>query len=249
MTSATLTAPDAPAAASHTAAYAAGVRAMAGWLPGMALYGLVVGVTAGRADVAALPAWLLGATIYSGGAQVAALDLLGAGAAPLIVVVTILAVNARLVVYSAALGTHWRTASGRWRALAAYLLVDPSFAVGVDRYQRDGDGPPAAAHAHYLGGAAALWTTWLTASAVGVVAAGHLPAGLGLEFVMPLFLLGEAQRRLTTPAARRACAVAVVVAVLGTQVPLHLGLLVAIVAALAVGVAGVPGPSRTEGDR
>jgi predicted branched-subunit amino acid permease len=246
MTSATLAAPD-----TSGTGYAAGVRAMAGWLPGIALYGLVVGVTAGRADIPVLPAWLLGATVYSGGAQAAAVDLLGAGAAPLIVLVTVLAVNARLVVYSAALGTHWRTASARWRALAAYLLVDPSFAVGLDRYQRDGDGdgPPAAAHAHYLGGAAALWATWLCATAVGVVAAGRLPMGLGLEFVMPLFLLGEAQRRLTSPAARRACAVAVVVAVAGTQVPLHLGLLVAILAGLLVGVARVPGPSRTEADR
>jgi predicted branched-subunit amino acid permease len=222
-----------PEAAGATG-YVAGVRSMAGWLPGMALYGLVVGVAAGRADVPPLAGWLAGATIYSGGAQVAALDLLGAGAAPVVVVTTILAVNARLVVYSAALGPHWRTASGRWRALAAYLLVDPSFAVGLDGYREPGD--RRLAHARYLGGAAALWATWLTASAVGVLAAGRLPAGLGLEFVMPLFLLGEAQRRLTTPRARQACLAAVAVAVVGTAVPLHLGLLVAIGAGLAVAV-------------
>jgi predicted branched-subunit amino acid permease len=147
---------------------------------------------------------------------------------------TILAVNARLVVYSAALGTHWRTASGRWRALAAYLLVDPSFVVGLDGYQEPGD--RRRAHEHYLGGAAALWATWLTASGVGLLMSARLPAGLGLEFVMPLFLLGEAQRRLATPRARQACLAAVAVAVVGTVAPLHLGLLAALVAGLAVAV-------------
>lgn len=214
--------------------FGTGVRAMAGWLPGMALYGLVVGVMAGRADVPALAGWVLGPAVFSGGAQVAALDLLGHGAAPAVVVVTVLAVNARLIVYSATLGSHWRTLPGRWRALAAYLLVDPSFAVGLDGYEH---GDHRGAHAHYLGGAAALWVTWLTASAVGVLAAGRLPVGLGLEFVMPLFLLGEAQRRLTSPTARVACAVAVGVVLVGTSIPLRLGLLVAIGAGLAVAVA------------
>ena len=40
--------------------YVAGARAMATWLPGMATYGLVVGVAAGKADVPALAGWLTG---------------------------------------------------------------------------------------------------------------------------------------------------------------------------------------------
>jgi predicted branched-subunit amino acid permease len=75
------------------------MRAMAGWLPGMALYGLGVGVTAGQAGVPAFAGWLTAASIYSGGAHVATIELLDAGAAPL-VVATVVVINARLVVYS-----------------------------------------------------------------------------------------------------------------------------------------------------
>ena len=54
---------------------------MAPWLVGFGLYGLVVGVAAGRAGVPALAGWLTAPVVYSGGAQVAAIDLLDAGAA------------------------------------------------------------------------------------------------------------------------------------------------------------------------
>src|SRR5215510_7237915 len=80
----------------------AGARAMATWLPGMATYGLVVGVAAGKADVPGLT----GPLFYSGGAQVAAVGLFDAGAATFVVVATVLAINARLLVYSAASGAR-----------------------------------------------------------------------------------------------------------------------------------------------
>jgi branched chain amino acid efflux pump len=213
----------------------AGLRAMVPWLLGIAPYGLVLGVSAGQARFPAGAAWLTGPAIFSGSAQVATIELLDAGAAPLIVVATALAVNTRLVLYSATMAGHWRGTPAWWRAVAAYLLVDPSFAVGIDRYQRPGD--RAGAHAHYLAGAAALWVTWLVAMTVGASVGAQLPAGLHLEFVIPLFLVGEVVVRLTTPALRRASMMAVAVAVLGFSAPLHLGLVGAIVAGIGAGLA------------
>jgi predicted branched-subunit amino acid permease len=220
----------------------AGAQAMAPWLVGMALYGLVVGVSAAKADIPTVAGWLTGPLIYSGGAQVAAIDLLDAGATPAVVVATVLAINTRLIIYSAAVADHWRGTSRRWRALAAYLLVDPSFAVGLDRYQRPGD--RTGAHAHYLGAAGLLWITWLGALTVGATVGDRLPGGLHLEFVIPLFLVGEVVRRVSTSATRRGCAAAVAVAVLGTAAPLHLGLVMAIATGLAVALTTVPEDAR-----
>jgi predicted branched-subunit amino acid permease len=213
----------------------AGVRAMVPWLLGVAPYGLVIGVSAAQADIPTAAGWLTGPAIYSGSAQVATIELLDAGAAPLIVVATALAINARLILYSGTMAGHWRGTSMWWRALAAYLLVDPSFAVGTDRYQRPGD--RAGAHAHYLAGAVALWITWLVAIAVGASVGAQVPAGLHLEFVIPLFLVGEVVVRLNTPAMRRASLTAVAVAVLAFSAPLHLGLVGAIVAGIVAGLA------------
>jgi predicted branched-subunit amino acid permease len=117
--------------------------------------------------------------------------------------------------------------------------VDPSFAVGADGYARadtaGGDAEAMAeAHDHYLGAAVVLCATWLTASGIGVLSAGVLPTGLELAFVVPLFLLGETQRRVTDRAGLRAVLVTVSVAIVGRAMPLHLGVLSAIVAGLTV---------------
>jgi branched chain amino acid efflux pump len=216
-------------------AMAGGARAMAPWLVGFGLYGLVVGMAAGRAGIPALAGWLTGPALFSGGAQVATIDLLDAGAAPAVVVATAVAVNCRLAVYSAAMGARWRDTPRWWRALAAAVLVDPTFAVGDDRYRKGGD--PAAAHAHYLGAALALAATWLAAMAAGILAAGRIPEGLALEFVIPLFLAAEIARKPGTPATRRAWVVTAVVAVVAADVPGHLGLLTAIAAGTAAALA------------
>jgi predicted branched-subunit amino acid permease len=213
----------------------AGARAMVPWLLGVAPYGLVIGVSIAQADIPAGAGWLTGATIYSGSAQMATIDLLDGGAAPLVVVATALAINMRLVLYSATMAAHWRGTPRWWRMLAAYLLVDPSFAVGIDRYERPESGP--GAHAHYIGGGVALWITWLAAITVGATAGAQLPASLRLEFVIPLFLVGEVVPRLSTPAIRRAGLTAVVVAVVGYALPMHLGLVAAMVAGIGAGMA------------
>lgn len=220
-----------------------GVRAMLPWLLGVAPFGLVIGVSAAQADIPTLAGWLTGPAIYAGSAQVATIEMLDAGAAPLAVVATALAINARLVLYSGTMASHWRCTPRWWRILAPYLLVEPSFAVGIDRYQRSPDRQ--GAHAHYLGGALVLWVTWLTAIAVGATAGAQLPTGLHLEFVIPLFLVGEVLPRLTTRAMRRAALTAVAVAIIGHAVPLQLGLVAAIVAGLAVGIATMAKETRS----
>src|SRR5437773_6336239 len=81
---------------------------------------------------------------------------------------------------------YWRGTPWWWRLVAAYLIVDPSVAVGLDGYQRLGRGR---GHAHYLGGAVVLWVSWLAAITVGAVVGAGLPAWLHLEFVIPLYLV------------------------------------------------------------
>lgn len=161
-------------------------------------------------------------------------DLAGTGAAPAVVVASVLAINVRLVAYSGAMAQHWADRPRWWRALATYLLLDPSSAVGLDRYARPGR--RAGAHAHYLA-AALLWLVWIAAMALGALVGPRLPAGLHAEFVIPLFLAGEVARRASSRAAAAGSAAAAAAAVGGLLVPLRLGLVVSIVAGLAVALA------------
>jgi predicted branched-subunit amino acid permease len=209
-----------------------GARDMAPWLVGVAPFGLVIGISAAHADAPTLAGWLTGPLVYAGSAQVATIQLLDSGAAPIVVIAAALAINLRLVLYSATMAPHWRGTPRWWQALAAYLLVDPSLAVGVDGYERASD--RSHGHAHYLGGGAFLWVTWLIAITLGATAGTALPDGLHLELVVPLFLIGEVVPRLGGRTTRQAVAVTVLLAVAGGLVPLHLGPLVAMTGGLAV---------------
>jgi predicted branched-subunit amino acid permease len=207
---------------------------MAPWLLGVAPFGLVIGVSAARADIPVLAGWLTGPLIFAGSAQVAAIGLLDAGAGPVLIVVTVLAINLRLVLYSASMARHWHGTPRWWQALAAYLLVDPSFAVGSAGYESIVD--RRRAHLHYMGGALTLWFAWLLAIAVGATIGARVPDGLRLEMVIPLFLVGEVVHRVSDRATTSAAAAAALVAVVGAPVPLHLGPVLAIVAGVAVGL-------------
>jgi predicted branched-subunit amino acid permease len=212
---------------------AAGARAMVPWLAGIVPFGLVIGVSVARADVPAMTGWLTGPLIYAGSAQVATIGMLDAGAAPVIVVASALIINVRLIFYSATMARYWRGTPWWWRLVAAYLVVDPSVAVGLDGYRRLSRDR---AHARYLGGAVLLWVCWLAAIGIGTTVGAGLPAGLHLEFVMPLYLVGAAVPKLAHPAQRRAVLAAATVALLALSVPVQLGIALAIAAGATAGL-------------
>jgi predicted branched-subunit amino acid permease len=209
-----------------------GARAMLPWLVGIAPFGMVVGMTARANDLPPLLGVMTGGTIYSGSAQITAMELIGNGAAITVVVLSVLTINARLVLYGSAIAPHWRGTDARFRAAAAYLLVDPSYAIGAQRYE---DGPTGG-HAYYLGGALTLWVAWQVAIIIGTFAGDVVPTELGLEHVVPLFLVAELTRVMRNRPMSVAAGAGAAVAVTGTGLPMHSGLLVAIVLG---GVAGL----------
>src|SRR5262245_25960056 len=221
----------------HRRDVAAGARAMVPGIVATAPFGLVIGVTAAQAHLPTFAGWLTGPTIFAGSAQLTAIQMLNTGATPAAVIVTVLIINVRLTLYSAGMMPHWRGTPLWWRVLAGYLLVDPSYAVGIQRYEQPGH--RRAAHAHYFGAAVVLWLSWLAAIAVGATLGAGLPAQFRLDLLVPLYLIGQVVPRLTQAAARRAALTAAGVAALALTVPMHLGLAVGILAGLAAGIAHV----------
>jgi len=117
---------------------------------------------------------------------------------------------------------------------AGRRLPDPSVAVGLDGYQRLGRGR---GHAHYLGGAVVLWVSWLAAIGAGAMVGARWPTWLHLEFVIPLYLVGQTISKLANPAQRQAILAAATVALLALSAPLQLGVAMAIAAGVAAGLA------------
>ena len=227
----TLTAPAAPATKGTRLAVLEGARAMLPWLAGVVPFGLTVGVTIAESSIDPLVGWATGPLVYAGSAQLAAIELLDGGASIAVVVLTVLIINARLLVYSGSMAPWWAGSGRGFRALAAYLLIDPSYAVGTGGYRthatrREG-------HAHYLGCGVTLWVAWQAAIGVGILAGGAVPDISLLALVVPYYLIAEVVRSTDSRPACTAAAVGAVIALVAHGVPMHAGAVIAIAAGVA----------------
>jgi predicted branched-subunit amino acid permease len=91
-----------------------------------------------------------------------------------------------------------------------------------------------------------LWVCWLAALGLGATAGAQLPDWLRLEFLIPLFLIGEIVPKLRQVATRRAALAAAAVAVACLSVPMHLGIAIGIVAGIAAGARTRPQAAKQE---
>jgi predicted branched-subunit amino acid permease len=213
-----------------------GVRAIAPLLIGVVPFGIVASVAAIDSGVGPEGAFGFSTLLYAGASQLAALEVLGRDAPPLVAVGTIAVVNLRFIMYAAALAPHLSDVGLVPRLGAAYVLTDQAFAVSVTAYGR-GTLPSRARLAFYLAAACVMWASWQVATAAGVLIGGVLPEDLPLDFALPLvfmvLLIPAIEDRPTAAAAL----VGGVVAVLGAGLPAGTGLLLGAGSGIATGVA------------
>ncbi len=199
-------------------------------------FGLALGATLAATHVEPLLAWSSSPLLFGGAAQLLAVKLLDGGASAVVVVLAALVVNARMLLYSAALAPHTADWSPRKRWAAAYLLADPVYALAIARFERaDGGGSAREKFRYYRSCALVIWTAWMALTGAGVLLAGVLPDSLHLELAAPLTFLLLLLPLLTTKAAYGAAATGGFVAVATSGLPLGLGLLVGAGAGIAVG--------------
>src|SRR3970282_1926294 len=109
-------------------------------LLGVVPFGLVFGALALEVGLTPIQAQGLSLFVFAGSSQFVAVQLIGQGAAPLVIVLTIFLVNLRHTLYSASLSPHLAHLPLRWRLWLAYLLTDEAFAVAAPRYRRPDTG-------------------------------------------------------------------------------------------------------------
>src|SRR5262245_51456432 len=119
-------------------AFLEAVRGMAPMLARNAPFGRVCGVgpvSAGPSPTAGA-AWPM--IMFSGAAQIVAVQLLAADAPFAVIVLSCLIVSLRPLMYSAAMAPHLRLLDQRWRNVLSYVLTDQAFAGTIQRF-RDSD--------------------------------------------------------------------------------------------------------------
>jgi predicted branched-subunit amino acid permease len=154
---------------------------------------------------------LMSAMVFSAAAQVSVTSLLASGAALPLLVATVLALNAQLLLIGIAVG---RAIELSWpkRLLLACVLTDGAYGVTVAR------GPLILAT--LLGAGVAMFVGWNLGTLLGILAGQALPdpRGLGLDFVVPLAFLAVLVPLLRTRTAALVAALAGVVTLMSTRV-------------------------------
>ena len=219
----------------RAANFRAGAVDTAPILIGVVPFGVIAGVAAVGAGFSNLQAVLSSSMIFAGASQLAAYDLIGRDAAMVVVIATVLVINSRMMMYSAALAPHFVGASRRAKAAASYLLTDQAFATSIVNYGKTDESLDLKL-SYYFGSALALWSTWHASTIIGVVIGAEVPPEWSLDFAIPLvfmaLLFPVISDRGTVVAAVVGAAVAIAAQPLAYNLGLPLAAIVGIVAGL-----------------
>ncbi len=214
-----------------------GLRAVAPMLPGVVPFGMMAGIAAVDAGMGALAGFAMSVIIFAGASQLIIAQLVGDGALPLVILVTALLINLRMVMYSTSLAPYFGGLSFRRKSVVAYLLTDQAYALGVTRFYGKSDKQDLRwRFDYYMGIAFTLWVVWLMATLVGIWLGATIPASWQVGFALPLVFLV-----LLVPVVRdRPSVVAAVVggsvAVIAHEAPYQLGLTIGGIAGIGAGV-------------
>lgn len=217
--------------------YWKGVRDGAPFFLVVSPFALLFGVVATEAGLNVFEALAFSVAVIAGAAQFTALQLLQNDAPAVIALVSALAVNLRMAMYSASL-TPYLGAAPLWkRAFVAYFTVDQTFACSIVAFEKNRDWTLSHRLAYFFGVMSPICPFWYVFTVVGALIGEAIPPSFGLDFAMPITFIAMIAPMLRSLPHLVACAVAVMAALLLTWLPLNLGLLAAGVAGMMAGAA------------
>jgi 4-azaleucine resistance transporter AzlC len=214
--------------------FVSGVRAELPILLGVIPFGLIYGALAVGAGLPPIIALAMSSIVFAGSAQFIGAQLIGAGTPGLVIVLTTFVVNLRHLLYSASVAPHTKHLSPLWKWLLAYLLTDEAYAVTITHYNENSD--PTYKHWYFLGAGLALWISWQSSTALGIFLGTQIPPSWSLDFSLTVtfiaFVISAINNRAGWASALTAGGMAVILA----GFPYKLGLMIAALLGIGVGV-------------
>lgn len=214
--------------------FARGSREMLPTAMGIAAWGLVTGVAMVKSGLGVPLSVAMSLLVFAGSAQLASLPLIASGAPLWVVWATSFCVNLRFVIFS----TQWRAYFGHFprakRLLLGYFSGDLNYVIFMRRFPQATPSPEQVPY--YAGSVGTNWLAWQLPSLVGIFAADNIPTTWGLGFAGTMALLGLVWSMVSDKATWVAGAVAGCAAVAAYGLPLKMHILVAIAAAVAIGL-------------
>lgn len=216
--------------------FADGAREVTPGALGIAIWGVITGITMVQAGLTVPQALGMTLIVYSGTAQLATLGMIVAGAPYWLVMATAVLVSLRFFVYSAVVAVDFGHLPLRRRLLLGYLTIDAGLALYQSRREALGD--TATRYRFFMGSNVLVWASWQLASVAGVLAAGLLPRSAGsFAYLGTLAVAALLVPMLRTRPSLAGAVVAGVVATALMALPFKLGLFAGVIAGAAAAVA------------
>jgi 4-azaleucine resistance transporter AzlC len=215
--------------------YWQGFRAGAPFILVVAPFGLLFGVVATEAGMSIIQTMAMTVLVIAGAAQFAALQLLIDNAPVYVAILTGLAVNMRMAMYSASMAPHIGSTPGWKRMIAAYFLVDQSYAASIRKYEDTPQMQPSEKMVFFFGTISPLCIPWYLFTYIGAKVGSAIPPEYALDFAVPITFIA-----LVAPSLRRlphlaAAFVSVVVSLSLAWLPYNLWLMIAAILAMMTG--------------
>jgi predicted branched-subunit amino acid permease len=151
-------------------------------------FGILFGAIAVDNGFSLAEAALMSALVYGGASQLVGIELFGHHVAAWVIVLSVLAVNFRHVLYSAALAPIIGRFPLIQRLLAFFLLVDPQFA---ETEKREEAGKPVTV-LWYMSMGVVVWVAWVINTMIGAFFGSLIgdPKAIGIDVLLPVYFLG-----------------------------------------------------------
>jgi predicted branched-subunit amino acid permease len=149
-------------------------------------FALVIGLAVAESGMNPLLGWSTAWIIFGGAAQLTLIALLGSGTAVAAAVTAAIVVNARHLMYSAALAPKFQEQPRWFRWVGPYVLIDQLFALVMLRLDDD----PKTWRTYYLTVGAFFWSMWQVTIAIGLFVGPVIPGEWNLAFAVPILFVG-----------------------------------------------------------
>ncbi|HEX5240447.1 MAG TPA: AzlC family ABC transporter permease [Candidatus Limnocylindrales bacterium] len=204
-------------------------------------FGFVYGLAAHAAGFSPIEAGAMSLLVFAGASQFAAVGYVLGGFSWVGVVILTAFINARHVLYGAALAPYLADRPRALKAAMAHVLTDEAFAISIAHFRRIGR---ADVPGYWLGAIASTFIPWNVATLAGVTVGGSIPdpSRFGLDVIFPAAMAGLAVGLIS---GRRELVAALAAAVIGVSVSLAWDPAAGIIAGgLGGPLVGLLGPDR-----
>lgn len=221
--------------ATPNSAFRRGARDCAPFMMVAGPFGFLFGVIGMESGLNIAQVMGFSVVVIAGASQFAALQLMLDQAPTVVVLLSAIAVNLRMAMYSASLTPHLGRAALWQRALAGYMNVDQTYALSVLKYEAEPQMSLPQKLGYFFGTCVPIVPVWYAATLAGALVGQSISTDWGLEFAVPVTFLAMVAPALRTPAHIASAVTSIVLALAFAGLPYNIGLMPAGIGAMIVG--------------